>query len=167
MQWIIGIFIGILVIGGAIYMVIIGNRTMAAQDDNADPLMARLAEFSERGELVSLEQIELSQPFAERVIVPVMRRLGEISARFTPQKVLLQTNLKLELAGNPGRIDASTFLASFHCPCDFRWVIVSGFPFGSHTLADGTVASRSAYLRFAGFCLPATLAIEQDQCPPA
>jgi tight adherence protein C len=112
MQWAIGILIAIVLIGGAIYMVVIGNRKMNEQDENVDPLMARLAEFSERGELVSLEQIELSQPFSERVIVPIVQRLGEMSARFTPQKVLLETTRKLELAGNPGRIDAATFLAT-------------------------------------------------------
>jgi tight adherence protein C len=41
-----------------------------------------------------------------------MRRLGELSARFTPQKVLMETTRKLELAGNPGRVDAAIFLAS-------------------------------------------------------
>jgi tight adherence protein C len=112
MQWVIGIIIGVILVGGAVYLVVVGNRTMAAQDQNEDPLMARLAEFSERGELVSLEQIELSQPFNERVIVPLVRRFGEISARFTPQKVLMETTRKIELAGNPGRIDAATFLAS-------------------------------------------------------
>jgi tight adherence protein C len=112
MQWVIGIVVGVILIGGAIYLVIVGNRAMAAQDENVDPLMARLAEFSERGELVSLEQIELSQPFTERVLVPAMRRLGDISARFTPQKVLMDTTRKLELAGNPGKIDAATFLAT-------------------------------------------------------
>jgi len=112
MQWVIGIFLALLVVGGAIYMVVVGNRAMQQQDDNEDPLMTRLAEFSERGELVSLEQIELSQPFSERVIVPLMRRLGELSARFTPQKVLMETNRKLELAGNPARLEASTFLAT-------------------------------------------------------
>jgi tight adherence protein C len=112
MQWVIGILIGVILIGGAVYLVVIGNRTISQQDENVDPLMARLAEFSERGELVSLEQIELSQPFSERVIVPIVRRFGELSARFTPQKVLLETTRKLELAGNPGRIDAATFLAT-------------------------------------------------------
>lgn len=112
MQWVIGIIIGVILVGGAIYLVVVGNRTIAAQDENMDPLMTRLAEFSERGELVSLEQIELSQPFSERVVVPLVRRFGEISARFTPQKVLMETSRKLELAGNPGRIDAATFLAT-------------------------------------------------------
>lgn len=112
MQWVIGILVGVVLIGGAIYLVVVGNRAMSQQEENEDPLMARLAEFSERGELVSLEQIELSQPFSERVVVPIVKRLGEISTRFTPQKVLLETTRKLELAGNPGRIDAATFLAT-------------------------------------------------------
>jgi tight adherence protein C len=59
---------------------------------------------------VSLEEIELSQPFSERVMMPIMRRLGEVSSRFTPQHVVEQTRMRLELAGNPGRIDASTFM---------------------------------------------------------
>ncbi|GIK11070.1 MAG: type II secretion system protein [Anaerolineaceae bacterium] len=112
MQWAIGILLGLALLGGVIYMVIVGNRTIAEQDENIDPLMTRLAEFSERGEVASLEQIELSQPFSQRVIVPIVRRLGEFSARFTPQKVLLDTTRKLELAGNPGRIDAATFLTT-------------------------------------------------------
>ena len=112
MQWVIGIIVGVILIGGAIYLVVVGNRAMAGQDENVDPLMQRLAEFSERGEFVSLEQIELSQPFSERVLVPVMRRLGELSTRFTPQKVLMDTTRKLELAGNPGKIDAATFMAA-------------------------------------------------------
>lgn len=112
MQWVIGILVGVVLIGGAVYLVVVGNRAMSQQEENEDPLMARLAEFSERGELVSLEQIELSQPFSERVVVPIVKRLGEISTRFTPQKVLLETTRKLELAGNPGRIDAATFLAT-------------------------------------------------------
>lgn len=112
MEWVIGIIVGVFLIGGAIYLVIVGNRTLAARDEAIDPLLARLAEFSERGEVVSLEQIELSQPFSERVLVPIVRRLGEISTRFTPQKVLMDTRRKLEIAGNPGRMDAPTFLAT-------------------------------------------------------
>jgi tight adherence protein C len=109
---IVGIVFGILLIVGVIALVVVGNRTAAQQEDGADPLMARLAEFTERGEQVSLEQLELSQPFSERVLIPMLRRIGEFSARFTPQKLLTETNKKLEMAGNPGRIEASTFLAT-------------------------------------------------------
>jgi hypothetical protein len=43
----------------------------------------------------SLEEIELSQPFSERVIIPIVRKVGEISARFTPQKAIQDTARKM------------------------------------------------------------------------
>lgn len=109
----IGIIIGVLILGGAILLVLVGRRfSSQSQQDEFDPVMARLAEATQRGESVSLEDIELQQPFIERIIIPVIKKLGEISTRFTPQRLLQETTLKLELAGNPGRIDASTFLAT-------------------------------------------------------
>jgi tight adherence protein C len=108
---IVNIITMIVVIGvltGAILLVVVGIRKSRSQSD--DPLAERLAEYSQRGETASLEEIELSQPFTERVIVPIVKRLGEISSRFTPQHVVEQTRIRLEMAGNPGRMDASTFL---------------------------------------------------------
>ncbi len=96
------------VISGAIVLVVVGIRKAKSQEE--DPLAERLAEYSQRGETVSLEEIELSQPFSQRVVMPIMRRLGDISSRFTPQHVVEQTRIRLELAGNPGRMDASTFM---------------------------------------------------------
>jgi tight adherence protein C len=103
---IIVIIVGVLT--GAILLVVSGVRKSRFQEE--DPLSARLAEYSQRGEAVSLEELELSQPFSDRVMMPLMRRLGEISSRFTPQHVVEQTRIQLELAGNPGRMDASTFM---------------------------------------------------------
>lgn len=109
----IGIFVGVLILGGAILLVIVGIRfSRQSQQDDFDPVMARLAEATQRGESVSLEDVELQQPFVERVIVPIIKKLGEVSTKFTPQRLLQETTHKLELAGNPGRIDASTFLAT-------------------------------------------------------
>jgi tight adherence protein C len=96
------------VISTAVVLVLAGIRKSRTQE--SDPLAERLAEYSQRGETVSLEQLELSQPFSERVVLPIMRRLGELSSRFTPQNVVEQTRIRLELAGNPGRMDASTFM---------------------------------------------------------
>jgi len=108
MLTVIPIVIVLVVIIGAIALVVTGVRKSRTQEE--DPLAERLAEYSQRGEAVSLEEIELSQPFTVRVVMPLMRRLGEISSRFTPQRVLEQTRQKLELAGNLGRMDASTFM---------------------------------------------------------
>jgi tight adherence protein C len=105
------IIFGAIVLVGAIAVVIFSLRRNS-QGDEDDPLQARLAEFIQRGDdIKSLEEIELSQPFAERVIIPVIRRVGEFSARFTPQKAIQDTARRMELAGNPWPIDASTFLA--------------------------------------------------------
>jgi tight adherence protein C len=93
----------------ALAVILVSRRSAAGADD--DPLQARLAEFIQRGDVTSLEEIELSQPFSERVIIPIVRRLGELSARFTPQKAIQDTARRLELAGNPWPIDAATFLA--------------------------------------------------------
>ena len=113
MTSLVGIIVVMLIVGGAVALVVFGLRySRQKQDDETDPVMARLAEATQRGEAVSLEQMELQQPFTERVLLPIMEKIGEISTRFTPQKLLQETTLKLELAGNPGRIDASTFLAT-------------------------------------------------------
>jgi tight adherence protein C len=104
--------VGLAVLGGAVVLVVAGLRT-ARNRSESDPLMQRLAEATQRGDVVtSLEQIEMQQPFTQRVIVPFLQRIGDLSTSFTPQKVLEETTRKLEIAGNPGRVDAATFLAS-------------------------------------------------------
>jgi tight adherence protein C len=107
MATIILVLIGLLVVGGAIVLVVIGMRSRY----ESDSLQQRLAEYAARGETASLEQIELSQPITERVIFPVARRLGEIVVRFTPQNALQTTARKLELAGNPRGLEPAVFWA--------------------------------------------------------
>ncbi len=132
--WIIG---GIIVVGGVAALVVAGNRETSSGSDD-DLLASRLEEFSERGEVASLEEIELSQPFYERVVVPFLLRVGEISTRFTPQHLIEETELKIELAGNPIRMAASTFLAS-------RFVIagaLGGFLFVIFLFAPASSAEK-------------------------
>lgn len=106
----------ILLIAGVLFVlfVIIGVISVSVRQntqDDEDPLQSRLAEYLQSGDVASLEEIELSQPFSERVLIPIVRKIGEISARFTPQKAIQDTSKKMELAGNPWPIDAATFLA--------------------------------------------------------
>lgn len=108
----IWIILGVIVIGGVAALVIAGSRASSTASDDDDLLASRLAEFSERGEVASLEDIELSQPFYERILVPVLLRVGDISSRFTPQHQIEKTELNMELAGNPVKMEAATFLAS-------------------------------------------------------
>jgi tight adherence protein C len=104
------LILGAIVLIGAIAVIAVSLRRNP-QGEEDDPLQERLAEFIQRGDVTSLEEIELSQPFAQRVLIPLINRVGSFSARFTPQKVIQDTARKLELAGNPWPIDAPTFLA--------------------------------------------------------
>ncbi len=107
MSTLIIVLIVLFFIIGAITLVVIGLRDRS----ESDPLQKRLAEFAARGETATLEEIELSQPLSDRVIIPVARRVGEIVTRFTPQNALQATARKLELAGNPRGLDPATFWA--------------------------------------------------------
>ncbi len=80
-------------------------------EDDTDLISQRLAEFSARGEQISsLDEIELSQPFKERVIYPALRNFGEWVMRFTPQRAMQNVEVLLERAGM-GNVDASMFFA--------------------------------------------------------
>ena len=106
MQVILIIVVAIIVIGAGV-LIVVGMRDAS----EGDPLQERLAEFAARGEQATLEEIELSQPISERIILPIARRLGEFAIRFTPQNALQATARKLELAGNPRGLEPSTFWA--------------------------------------------------------
>ena len=104
----------LIIIGIVILVGIAGALVFVAQKiprSEGDPLDARLAEFSQRGEAVSLDEIELSQPFVERVIYPILRQIGELSTRITPQNQLQDITRKLELSGKAAWIDAPMFFA--------------------------------------------------------
>lgn len=101
----VGLIFLILIV--TIVLVVVGLR----ESQETDPLQQRLAEFAARGETATLEQIELSQPLRDRVLIPMAKRLGEIVSRFTPQNALQATARKLELAGNPRGLEPAVFWA--------------------------------------------------------
>jgi len=101
------IFVLLLLIAAAV-LVVIGLRNPKSENDMV--LLERLDEFSQSGVQVDLEKLEMAQPFIERVIYPIARKLGEFTVKFTPQNWLNSISRKLELGGNPGKIDPSVFL---------------------------------------------------------
>jgi len=105
--WII--VVGVLVILFILLVIVASRRS---QESEEDTLLDRLAEISAEGTPDSLEQVELSLPFYNRVVVPILKKLGDLSSRFTPQYALDSTAKKIELAGNPGNIGAASFLAT-------------------------------------------------------
>jgi len=66
-----------------------------------DAVEERLAEFATLERPPTLEEIEMSQPFTERVLLPILRKLAEFASRFTPKSMTEGVQHKLDLAGNP------------------------------------------------------------------
>jgi tight adherence protein C len=91
----------------AVVMVVLSILLLRRAEE--DPLSVRIDEYAAREEAVTIEDIELSMPVTDRIIVPILRRLGDIVTRFTPQSMLENTAHRLELAGSPGNISAAEF----------------------------------------------------------
>jgi tight adherence protein C len=133
------LIIGIVIVIGAIILVIVGIKS----PQGSDPLEDRLAEFASRGETVSLEEIEMSQPFSQRIVMPIAKRLGEFVMRFTPQNAINSMSKKVELAGNPGNLDPTIFFA-------LRFV---GIPLGLIFIFLARVAPEGSFLHGKGLLL--------------
>ncbi|MBN8618682.1 MAG: type II secretion system F family protein [Anaerolineae bacterium] len=100
--------IGVLII--VVLLVVAGLVYMAMRDDRSrDPLQERLAQFGERELPESLEEIELSLSFKDRILLPFLRSVAEITTRFTPQKQIDETRKQIELAGLSGSMEPTTF----------------------------------------------------------
>ncbi len=61
----------------------------------------RLDEFAALEHPPTLEEIELSQPFSERVIIPLLEGVADLATRVSPQANMESIQHNLDLAGNP------------------------------------------------------------------
>jgi tight adherence protein C len=125
-----------------------------ASSSSSDEVALRLEEFASRSTPVTLEEIELSQPFSQRVIRPILEGLAGFVTRFAPSNALENAAHQLELAGRPYnwgpteyfgvRALTSLMLAVFA----FLLLTVSGRPFTTRII--GTLIGLAL-----GYILPA------------
>lgn len=81
-----------------------------------DPVKVRLSQFAERTR--SLDEIELEQPFVDRVLRPMIVQAARVMSRFIPRwrrkggndLGLAAIQRRLTLAGSPYNLDANDFL---------------------------------------------------------
>jgi tight adherence protein C len=83
-------------IAGSIVLLFVG---VAAPRPSDRAVLDRLAEYGER--TLTLEEIELSQPFSQRIVKPLVQGIAQFIGRFAPQRNIEETRHKLELAGRP------------------------------------------------------------------
>jgi tight adherence protein C len=72
-----------------------------ASSTRSDEVAVRLEEFASRATPITLEEIELSQPFSQRVIKPILEGAAGFITRFAPANALENARHQLELAGRP------------------------------------------------------------------
>jgi tight adherence protein C len=70
----------------------------------------RLDEFGTLDRPPTLEELELSQPFSERVLIPLLEGLADLAKRINPQGGMENVQHQLDLAGNPYGWSPTQFL---------------------------------------------------------
>lgn len=109
--------LGVIIILGTVVLIIVvsvvafvGFRGSAASGGN--DVQLRLEEYGGRQEIetpLTLEELELSRPFSERVIKPMLLTLAKGFSRLSPSKSKEAAELNLEMAGKPNNWGATEF----------------------------------------------------------
>ena len=75
-----------------------------------DPIAIRLTNLGVAGEVKSLEEMDLQQPFMNRTIRPLVGRLSRLTRRWTSAGFVSRTEKRLAQGGNPGALRVNEFL---------------------------------------------------------
>lgn len=145
------------IIGAVALIIIVGLVAVGvASRAESDPLQDRLAEFvaSQAEDVSSLEEIEMSVPFSQRVLLPVMQAIASLTQSFTPQEALEQTQRRIDLAGSPSGLTPPVFWA-VRIVSTIGLLFLLGFVF---TISGNMPAVQAALLTVGGgvmgFILP-------------
>jgi len=84
--------------------------TMPHAPSNADVVEGRLRIY-ETGQPLTVGDIELREPFIDRVIRPALKRIAHVLEQTMPEKARQQIQTSLMNAGRPGGMGASEFIA--------------------------------------------------------
>jgi tight adherence protein C len=83
---------------------------MSLPRGNAVTIEDRLTQFAERP--ASLEELELQQPFYDRVIKPIVAGITRTLGRMTPAQGMEKLRTQLVLAGNPFNMGTAEFMGA-------------------------------------------------------
>jgi tight adherence protein C len=141
--------LAILVIGVVFALFVIARRRPKGEQGLED----RLALYSDRDTPVTLEEIELSASFAERVVYPTLDAISEQISQFTPAKTREKIRRRLEHAGNPGNLTPG----SFTMVQIVATVVLAGLVFGMMLISKPPMMRRLLFTGLAalvGYFLP-------------
>ncbi len=98
------IVIGLAVVLFAVVALIVVSMMRPAQ---TDVIGDRLSQFTER--TMTLDELELQQPFSQRVLLPLMRTILGQLGKFGPKQSAERLRVSIQQAGNPGNITPVMF----------------------------------------------------------
>lgn len=88
-----------LVVAVLVGLVLISIKLLQSREPTS--VEDRLDEYGTLEQPPTLEEIELSQPFTERVLIPLLEGLADLATRINPQGGMENIQHNLDLAGNP------------------------------------------------------------------
>jgi tight adherence protein C len=124
---------------------------MALPRRDAVSIEERLTQFAERP--LTLEELELEQPFYERVIKPMIAGLTRFFGKMTPSQGMEKLRQQLVLAGNPYNMQAAEFTGARIMAC----VVLGGVTFLMAILLHAEPMNLilfTSILALAGYLLP-------------
>ena len=98
-----------LLFGIAIFVMFFGFARNAASTASTADLVAQRLQVYGGDKPLTLEEVELQKPFSERLLRPMIERIGALLSRSTPQEARKKLLNELELAGRPGNLTPEDF----------------------------------------------------------
>jgi tight adherence protein C len=98
-----------LLAAGAVILIVFGF--VFRRPPSVDLLDSRLAAYTADGFPRTLDEMELAQPFSDRVIRPFLDRLGKRFAAFQPKDQAQKIQVMIDLAGRPFGINPASLMA--------------------------------------------------------
>jgi tight adherence protein C len=115
-----------------------------------DAIGERLNTFTERA--MTLEELELQQPFSQRVILPAAKSILVVLGKYGPKQSAERLRVNLQMAGNPGGITPAMFVGLRVVLALTLGVIITMVTFRTMTLPQALMYSAIGFLL--GYMLP-------------
>jgi tight adherence protein C len=138
----------ILMIVSSLGLVVFGYRR-ANQDIVIED---RLTQYGHR-EITSLTELELEQPFQDRILFPILRKLSRLGRRFTPRTAMDNLRQELVEAGSPSGIGPVEYIGiRVATALSLSGIVLLLFILGGAGLLMGI--GLSAFMLLLGYMLP-------------
>ena len=137
----------LVVVVSGIALVVFG-MTRPAQ---TDAIGERLSQFTER--TMTLDELELQQPFSQRVLIPLTRAILAQLGKYGPKQSAERLRTNLQQAGNPGNITPAMF-TGMRMALFILLLVIAGIATFGQGMATATALMYTAIGGGLGYLLP-------------